>query len=67
MNLTVGDWLLTVLLQQAHSFVDLRAFLARIHERNNKAVCHLHRNDLFNVYKPSKKESIQHKWNGSLL
>lgn len=66
-NLTAGDWLPTVLLQQTRSFVDQRASLPRIHERNNKAVCHLHRNDLFNVCKPSKKESIQHKWNGPLL
>lgn len=65
-NLPAGDWLPTVVLQQTRSFVDQRASLPRIHEKNYKAVCHLHRNDRFNVYKPSK-ESIQHKWNGSLL
>lgn len=66
-NLTAGDWLLTVLLQQTRSFVDLRASLPRIHDSNNKAVCHLHRNDLIDVYKPHKKASRQHKWNRSLL
>lgn len=43
-NFTAGDWLPTVLRQQTCSFVDLRTALHQIHERNNKAVCHLHRN-----------------------
>lgn len=41
-NLTAGDWLPTVLLQQTHSFVDLRASLPRIQRNNRKGTTKLY-------------------------